>query len=797
MRKSALLFLMLAFTASSFAQVGTAQSYKNNLFSFTSPGAMKFGLYGFDNPALLGTVTQPDLLITWTNQNGSWADTRKIGAFAAARNIGFSVQSENSYGLKVMDYNLSFGGGSQEGSAGFGYGWATGDKAAMGRSTYWTFGALTRPFKYLSVGAVGYIPKEADAEVMVDAAVRPFGNEKLALFADYLYKKNSVDADNLWSAGAAVEALPGIRVTGRYFENKNFTVGVQLEFGRVGISSQSYFDNNNDYSYNSYGIRVGAYDRNLVSGFQKAKSYLPIKMIDGVKYSKFVLMDNSQTLLGMIKNIEAAKDDPAVKGIYLNLSGINVNKEMLWEIREKLKEFKESGKEIIVFMDNAGLNEYHFASIANEIYIDPMGMLSFEGYLMGRSFLKGTLDRLGLGFDEWRFFEYKSANETFSRTKMSAADREQRQAIVDDWYDIAKTDITTSRSIAPEKFDDLVNNIFIVTAKDAVEMKLVDGIARWDSVENKIKKDEYKFVSAKNLAANRMPEDSRWGKKPEVAVIYALGACAMDEGITARQLINDVNKAVENENVKAIVLRVDSPGGDAYASDIIAEGLKKAKGKKPVIVSQGAVAGSGGYWLSMYGDTIVAAPGTITGSIGVIGGMLYNKGMLDSAGITVDHVKKGNHADIGFGFVIPLLNMPIPDRNMNSEERLVVEKMIRGMYKEFVTKVSLGRNRSFDDIAKVAQGHVFSGMDGLNNGLVDVLGGLDKSINIAADKAGLKKDEYDIVTFPEPGLFDVNIFMPKLISTEIADNPVIQNIKVRVQNNGKPLLMMPIEMEIE
>ncbi|NUN10000.1 MAG: signal peptide peptidase SppA [Ignavibacteriaceae bacterium] len=798
MKKSFSVLLVVVLTALSFPQGNPARYYNNTLFSFTSPGAMKYGLYGYDNPAVLGTLTQPDLFLTWTNQNGNWNDTRRIGVFAAAPTLGFSMNQEYLFGSKINDYGFSFGTESRSNSVGFGYHWSTGDKAAFGRVNYWTLGTLTRPFKYLSVGAVALLPEQGDAEAVVEVAGRPLGNEKVSLFADYLYKKNSIDADNIWSAGVAVEALPGIRVTGRYFENKNFTVGVQLEFGHFGISSQSYFDKDSKYGYNSYGVRVGAYDRNVVRNFLPQNSYVTMNMINGVKYNKFRLFDNSSTLLEIIDNIDAAKVDPTVKGIYLNLSGMYVNKTMLWEIREKLKDFKGTGKEVVVFMDMGGLNEYHFASVADKIYMDPMALVTFEGYMLGRSYLKGTLAKLGLGYDEWRFFKYKSAAETLSRDKMSDADREQRQAIVDDWYDIAKSEITQSRSITGEKFDDLVNNKFIVTAKEALEMNLIDGIARWDSVESALKKDDNKLVGKNALVRNKMPEDNRWGDKPKVAVIYALGACAMDEGIKARTLIKDVNKAVEDDDVKAIVFRVDSPGGDAYASDIIAEGLKKAKGKKPVIVTQGAVAGSGGYWLSMYGDTIIATPGTITGSIGVIGGFLYNKGLLDSAGITVDHVKKGDHADLGFGFVIPLLNMPIPERNMRSEEKEKVATMIKGMYKEFVTKVSVGRNRSYDEIENVAQGRVFSGQDGLNNGLVDVLGGLETAINLAADKAGLKKDEYDIVSYPDAGLFDISQFMPSLISTkQITDNPTFQSVKVRLDNNGKPLLMMPIDLGIE
>ncbi|MBU2471907.1 MAG: S49 family peptidase, partial [Bacteroidetes bacterium] len=221
------------------------------------------------------------------------------------------------------------------------------------------------------------------------------------------------------------------------------------------------------------------------------------------------------------------------------------------------------------------------------------------------------------------------------------------------------------------------------------------------------------------------------------------------------------------------------------------------KEKKPVIISQGYVAASGGYWLSMYGDTIVAAPNTITGSIGVIGGWLYNKGLKDTLGMSTDFVKVGKHADLGFGFRLPFIGVGIPDRNMTDEERSKVELMIKTMYKEFVTKVASGRKKQFDDIEPIAQGRVWSGYDGKQNGLVDVLGGLEIAIQIARDRAGIcPKQDVKIVEYPEKGLIDMSFLQPKLFGVSIEDDPILNYIKFRLQHNGQPMPMLPIdEME--
>ncbi|MBU1297984.1 MAG: signal peptide peptidase SppA, partial [Bacteroidetes bacterium] len=518
------------------------------------------------------------------------------------------------------------------------------------------------------------------------------------------------------------------------------------------------------------------------------------------KYQRFKLFDKSNTLAGLLTAIKEAQNDPSVNGIAINTSGLMANREILWEIREQLKEFKSAGKKIVMFIDRPNIDIYHFASIADQIVMDPTGTMTLEGYIMGRTFLKGTLAKLGIGFDEWRFFKYKSAAESFSRDKMSDADREQRQKLVDDYYKLAKSDICESRKISPERFDQLVDDVVLFLSEDALKEGLVDTLGRWETVKEIIKKwegEEKKMVGTGALTKFRLPYDNYWGEPPRVAVIYALGACAMDEGITARKLVKDVQAVTDDSRVKAVVLRVDSPGGDALASDYIAEALKKCKEKKPVIISQGYVAASGGYWLSMYGDTIVAAPNTITGSIGVIGGWLYNKGLKDTLGMSTDFVKVGKHADLGFGFRLPFIGVGIPDRNMTDEERSKVELMIKTMYKEFVTKVASGRKKQFDDIEPIAQGRVWSGYDGKQNGLVDVLGGLEIAIQIARDRAGIcPKQDVKIVEYPEKGLIDMSFLKPKLFGVSIEDDPILNYIKFRLQHNGQPMPMLPIdEME--
>jgi protease-4 len=504
--------------------------------------------------------------------------------------------------------------------------------------------------------------------------------------------------------------------------------------------------------------------------------------------------------LSLISAIDAAKNDPSIGGIAVNTSGMSVNKVMLWELREKLKNFKSTGKHVIVFIDRSTIREYHFASVADRIVLDPTGFLILEGYVTGRTFLKGTLEKLGIGFDEWRFFKYKSANEPFSRDAMSEADREQRQALVDGFYKLARLDISEARGVSAEQFDRLVDETTIFLPQQALEEGLVDTIGRWGAVEDMISQLEGEpkgFVGEGSLAEFRLPKDNAWSEDPRIAIVYAIGPTAMDVGIKARQLVKDVEAVRRDQRVKAVILRVDSPGGDGTAADVIAEAIKECKKEKPVIVSQGAVAASGGYWLSMYADTIVAAPNTITGSIGVTGGWFYDKGLKGKLGMSTDFVKKGEHADIGFGFVMPFVGIGLPDRNLTLDERRKIQSAIETFYEDFVKKVAAGRGKAFDEIDTIGQGRVWSGYEAKQIGLVDVLGGLATAINIAKEKAGLPKyQDVEIAEYPKKGLIDPSILLPKLFGVEIAKdkNELLEYLKLRLKHNGQPMPILPMDL---
>ncbi len=427
--------------------------------------------------------------------------------------------------------------------------------------------------------------------------------------------------------------------------------------------------------------------------------------------------------------------------------------------------------------------------------MDPQGSLMMGGYALGRTYLKGTLEKLGLGFDEWRFFEYKSAMETYSRDSMSDADREQFQDYVDDWYELTRSEVCDSRNITHPEFDRIIDDESFIIPENALQFGLVDTLARWSAIDNIIASltgDGKKGLSANQLLANALPKQN-WGALPKIAIVYGLGVCAMDEGIKARWLERVFLGLAGSKSVKAVVFRVDSPGGDGMASDLVAEALKKCSEVKPVIISQGQVAGSGGYWISMYGDTILAGPNTITGSIGVIGGWVYDKGFSEKLGMTSDLVQRGKHADLLQGIRLPYINIQVPARNLNPGERAKAEEIIRGFYDVFVKKVAQGRNMSEDKVREIAEGHFYSGIKGKELGLVDEVGGLLTAITIAKQKVGLKPDqEIEIVEIPKNKGF-IN-FRENLypVSMKMQEDAVIQFIRMICEHPGKPLpLLLP------
>ena len=464
------------------------------------------------------------------------------------------------------------------------------------------------------------------------------------------------------------------------------------------------------------------------------------------------IINQSEAKVGLnniLSSIEKAKKDDRIKGIYLNVENISASIATLEEIRNKLKEFKDStNKFILSYSEVYGQSAYYISSVADEIYLHPQGMLELKGLAYQGMFFKNTLEKLEVEAQIIRHGKFKSAVEPFMLEKMSKSNRMQVSRFLTSlWGDLTKG-MSEGRSLSQKEINSMAQNLLIQEADQALQYNLVDKLAFKDELVDSLKsklnltKDQkINFVSLNKYKDVSVKDKNTKYSKNKIAVIYATGEINGGEGspesIGSEGLSKTIREAREDKNVKAIVLRVNSPGGSALASETILREMALAKEAKPVIVSMGDVAASGGYYIACQADTIVANPTTITGSIGVFGVLMNAKEMMNNKlGITIDTVKTNKHADIGTIF-----------RSLTSFERQIIQNSVENVYDTFIIRVSLGRNLSKEYVDSVGQGRVWTGRDALELGLVDVLGGLETAIEISSNMADLQ--DYRIVNLPK------------------------------------------------
>ncbi|QBQ42179.1 signal peptide peptidase SppA [Sphingobacterium psychroaquaticum] len=446
----------------------------------------------------------------------------------------------------------------------------------------------------------------------------------------------------------------------------------------------------------------------------------------------------------IVARIQAAKEDSRIKGIYFNPSSVNAGMATVKAIREALVDFKKSGKFIIAYSDVYTQKGYYLASVADSIYMNPEGSLDFKGLSSSVTFLKEALDKLGVDMQVVKVGTYKSAVEPFLLNEMSAANREQMTSYLNSTYDAFLANIAEGRKIPADSLRAIADNYLIRNADDAKRYKFIDDKLYKDELLTLMKKrlgvEEKKDIPTISLLDYSTPAKTE-SATDRVAVLYAYGDIVDGEGsegsIGGEKLSRELRKLRRDDRVKAVVLRVNSPGGSALASDIIAREVELTKKVKPVVVSMGDYAASGGYYISALADSIFAEKETLTGSIGVFGLIPNMKGLLNNKlGIHMDEVKTGKFADL----------MTSVDRPLTAEEYTIVQAEVNRVYHTFTSKVSTGRKMTVAAVDSIGQGRVWTGQQAVANGLVDGIGGLQRAINSAAAKAKLKT--YRTVEYP-------------------------------------------------
>ncbi len=503
---------------------------------------------------------------------------------------------------------------------------------------------------------------------------------------------------------------------------------------------------------------VGSGSSNKISVKPKSVLYMnlnyeiPERTTDGDFTAALMGLQNSNAdnsgLNDIIANIEAAKDDDNIAGIFLELSSTNTSTANIEELRHHIANFKESGKFVLTYGESLSQGAYYLATAGNEIYLNPDGMLDIHGMASQIMFYKRLLDKLDIEIQIIRGpnNRFKSAVEPYFLDKMSDANREQMTKLLNTMWNKIVDDISASRGISPVKINQLADELALTfDAKIALEEGFVDGLAYRDEIIARIKDlagiDKAKKINVltNSQYASARPEPK--AKADKIAVIYANGQIQDGEGddstIGSTTLSKAIREARENKKVKAIVMRVNSPGGSALASEVIRREVELAKAEKPFIISMGSYAASGGYWISTEGDYIFADPTTLTGSIGVFGTIPNAKKFLnETVGLTFDVVKTNKNADFGS------LTEPLTDY-----QKELMQKYVGNTYNDFTALVARTRGLRQSYVDSIGQGRVWAGADAIEIGLVDELGGLDKAIAYAAEKANLI--DYSLKDYPK------------------------------------------------
>lgn len=450
-------------------------------------------------------------------------------------------------------------------------------------------------------------------------------------------------------------------------------------------------------------------------------------------------------LNNILEAIEYAKTDDKIKGIYIPMSYAITSYANISEIRNALLDFKTSGKFIIAYGEIADQKNYYLASVADSIYLNPSGLVEFKGLSSQIMFLQGALEKLEIDPKIFYCGKYKSATEPLRRKDMSPENELQTEQFMHDMYTEIISAVSISRKLDTTLVDSIADNMLVQEPEDAVKYKLIDGLKYEDEVlkmlASKTGIDEIKdlsFVNANTYGREALAKSNSASDK--IAVLYAEGDITSGkskDGIGSEDFVKTVRKIKEDDKIKGVLLRISSPGGSALASDVMWRELKLLKEKKPLYVSMGTYAASGGYYLSCIGDTIVAEPTTITGSIGVFGVMANLSNLFNhKLGVTFDGVKTGKYSDLGNMF-----------RDMTPEEEFIIQKGVNKVYADFKLRVSEGRGMDTAAIQQIAQGRVWTGKQAIKNGLVDVLGTKKDALNLLATKLGLK--EYKLVEYPK------------------------------------------------
>ncbi len=787
MKKGFILVVMLMFALALSAQPSIA-STDNFMAPIVNPAAM-----GFGNASGISFIGNYD-------EEGIFEDYYSV--IIGGDNFGYvldRVGNDNFHRLAMSSFNSEF---LPNVYLGLSWDW---------KNKYFKDGdikesILIRPDDYVSFAAVvhGFFKEETTYDFGV--AVRPMffdsnWTDRITISADTNFDMEYFTKPVV---GLQTEILDGIKLGGSYnMEDETIGIDFGISFGNFGIGSTVNADTENEFSHGQYYLSTS--DKAFRTIIGKEKNYfLDYKLKGEVmeknpvqKFGPFkFVMSKGKTLSEIIEELKELKEDENVKGLVFKSGNFTAKFAQRTELKKAFLDFKSSGKSIVFYYEGiSGANYAFAASIADEIYLNPIGSIDLKGISVNMPYFKNLLDTLGIDVVNLKSHDYKTAGNPITEDHMTDAERETYEALLDDMYAEIVTMIKEGRGDKLAKsVEQLIDDGPYWNADKALEVGLIDGVIYEDQLEDEIKD---KFQSAKivdkydnNVAA------TKWSKPQEdkIALIYAIGNIHSGEGLPGKSIgsvttAKAIKQAREDKRVKGIIIRVDSGGGSALASDVIArevELCKTGKNKKPIIVSMGGVAASGGYYIAAFADKIIAQPTTITGSIGVIGIFPVFERLYEKIHVNWDTVKRGKHADLYS-----------THRQPTDDEKKIAKEAIHHFYDRFVSIVAEGRDLSKDDVHKIAQGRVWTGKQAFERGLVDAMGGMDLAVKEMKDLAELDH-EVKLVEFE--GDADKSISIGMKASALIPDG--LKTIwefgtKIKELDGENILMILPVEPEIQ
>ena len=656
-------------------------------------------------------------------------------------------------GLRRFDTGL--GADLFEGMASFGLGYSWYDPTAPNSpwkgAKAWSLGFLVRPLPYAGLGAVrrsGVDPAgdEIDPEYRIGLAIRPAGRF-LTLVGNY--RLESDDADDQLTGGLELRAVRGLALRVEAGE-EHVRAGLGLELGSAQLSSAGTVDDQGDYQGGRVSLRLTSMPReDLLQGGGRYVRLTPGEA--GELRTRSFLGPVRPCFTDRLLLLDRMASDPSVAGVVLDITGGVGNLAQAEELREALRRIRSRGGRIFVYaegLDNAG---YYVATIAERIYLHPGGHVEFLGLSSFGLFARDLLDRIGIYPDLQHIGRYKSASDMFTRSDMSDAQREASRALIEAQQNELVRGVSSGWGLEPAQLR-LAMEGGPHTASAALRAGLISEIAHKDEVEELIEEVIDGDVSMESLDryAASLPAEDPWKPADHVAVLVASGAIVNGEsgpgGFMGGAALGDesfarmVEQAMSEPGVRALVVRIDSPGGDALASENLLHALEGAGERVPIVVSMGWVAASGGYYMACGADRIFADRMTITGSIGIIGGKFAFGGMLDSLGVTVEEVPGAARSGMGSSL-----------RRYTEEERQRYMEMLQDGYRLFAGRVAQGRGMSFEEVDSIGRGRVWAGSDALDIGLVDANGGVLDAIREAGRLAGMEPGRMpEVRVYPTP-----------------------------------------------